>query len=285
MKNTSIWIALSSLAIATPATATTLYNGTGLPELQGFLAPGAISAGGLPINPTPFQSVDSITGTFSFGSVGIDTTIGATNTNGYFGYSNYLPNLLGDLDLVNTAFPSLDADNGYSVFFDLSLDAVVDSDDNRGAFSLLAVSSDGTRAIELDFDDNRVFAQSDTLNGGFSEFLRAETSSFIDTSNTNSYELRVNSTGYELLANNTSILTGDLRSYQFDNSSSDPNIPFDPYTAPNFIFLGDLTDQASGTFTLGEVSIGNNTSNTTTPEPTSLLALGMLGLGLIKLRR
>ena len=266
------------------ASATTLYNGSGLPEEQGWIAPGAVGSNGLPIatfNVTP--GTDGVT----VQTDNIDSSSGATATSGYLGYSNYTasPNTAtpdpfdAELNLINPAFPVLNADDGYSIFFDVAVDPVPETDPNRASFSLLVVSSDKTKSIELDFEADLVFAQSDADNGsGLSEFTRAETSTPIDTSIIRSYELKADSSTYELLADNTSILTGNLRDYEFDADNSEPSLPFDPYETPNFLFFGDLTDQAAGSFTLGEVRVENAIAST--PEFSPVFTITLLGIGM-----
>ncbi|MGF1535009.1 MAG: hypothetical protein ACFB4J_00805 [Elainellaceae cyanobacterium] len=249
---------------------TPLYNGSGLPTQQGSLTleqiPVPISA--IPANLQPFvgllppeaaelvTSTPFATQTATAGGVVLDTR-GSTDPNaGYAGYSNYTVDLSGisltdptniNFSPVNPNFPALDSTAGYSLSFDLAI-TEESSVPDRSGFSLLVVGSD-SRAIELDFKSDRIFAQAasfgaaETVVPGFS------------LSNLNSYTLDVANGGYELFANGSSILSGSLRNYAFDPAASDPPLPANPYATPNFVFLGDLTDGGSSVTTLGPVSL------------------------------
>ena len=268
-------LTISSILIAgansASALSISLYDGSTsqLPETQGYLKPGAIN-----VSPT-INTIDN--------GVQVDTDIdGGT---GYFGYSNYEPNLLNpsELLLVNNAFPSLNQNNGYSIFFDVAVNTTTNNSDDRGSFTILAISSN-LKGIELDFDDDRIFAQSDTVPDGsiVSEFKRAETAAFTISDNT-SYELKIDNAGYELFANDSSLLSGNLRDYEYDITATDPVLPFNPYETESFLFLGDLTDQASGEFTLSSASVA--TSVPFNVSPTLGLIISGTGLLLKKLYR
>jgi hypothetical protein len=283
MKSIRAFLALNSLFFVCLqpqiATATTLYNGSGRPEAQGWLIPGGIKSSGIPlVNITPYQTIES--NGITIRTNNIEPTVSPSA--GYLGYSNHTANFrnLSELQLVNSGFPTLDINIGYSIFFDAAVNPVIDNDDNRAAFSLIVISSDLTKGIELDFDVNRIFAQSDTVSAGsFSEFIRAETSDNFNTNNSNSYELRIKNLTYQLFANNNPIalLTGNLKDYEFDINTTDPNLPFNPYETANFLFFGNLTDKASGEFTLGSVRV-EAADATTTPEFTPILSLALVGI-------
>lgn len=293
MKYTCALLALNSLFLVglqpQIASATTLYNGSGLPENQTpqWLAPGAIDSNGFPITSFTTTTVaDGIT-------VKTDDIDSSSATAGYLGYSNYTAtaDTLNPFDvklkLINPNFPTLNADDGYSVFFEVGVNPLLETDPNRASFSVVAISSDTTKGIELDFESDLIFAQSDADNGsGFSEFTRAETSdpAGINFANLNSYELRVSSSTYSLFIEGVTdpILSGNLRDYQYDTTRTDPPLPFNPYKTENFLFFGDLTDQAAGSFTLGEVRV--ETATASTPEFDFTLALGLMGIGMIAKR-
>ncbi|MGF1515747.1 MAG: pre-peptidase C-terminal domain-containing protein [Elainellaceae cyanobacterium] len=249
---------------------TSLYSGIGLPTQQGALALGQVPVpfSDIPANlqpllpllpaeaaelvtPAPFATQTAIAG-----GVVLDTRSGADPNAGYAGYSNYTVDASGvslfnptniNFTPVDPGFPTLDNTTGYSLNFDLAINAE-SSVANRSGFSLLVVGNDG-RAIELDFKANRIFAQAaafgvaETVTPGFSLAKR------------NSYALNVSNGGYELFANGSSILSGSLRTYSFDPAASDPPLPVNPYATPNFVFMGDLTDGGSVRATLGSVSL------------------------------
>jgi len=259
---------------ATPGSITTtaLYSGTGLPTDQGALTLGQVPIPSsevpaelqpflpfLPdsaadfITPTAFASQTSVPG-----GVVLDTrnASAADPNEGYAGYSNYTVDLssvsLNDptnitFSPVDVTFPVLDSAGGYSLTFDLAINAESSVADRAG-FSLLVVGND-TRAIELDFKADRIFAQA-------AAFGAAETvlPSF-NLANRNSYKLNVANGGYTLFGNGSPLLSGALRNYDFDPAASDPPLPANPYATPNFIFAGDLTDGGSSRTTLGPISL------------------------------
>ena len=284
MKYTCALFALNSLVLVglqpQIATATTLYTGEDLPEKQGWLVPGAIQSDGVPISDvSDFQIVDPVTEAFTLQTHNIDPN--SDSFAGYLGYTNHFaqPPSFSELQLVNSEFPELNTDDGYSIFFDVAVKSLSEDNLDRAAFSVIAISSDVTKGIELDFEQDLIFAQSDLIDStGASEFVRAETSTPIITSDSNSYELRVNPSTYELFANGNRVLDGNLRDYEYNINATDPNLAFNPYETPNFLFFGDLTDEAAGDFTLGEVRVEAATAST--PESNFTLALALMGIAL-----
>ncbi len=268
-------LTISSILIAgtnsAAALSVSLYDGSisPLPETQGYLKPGGI-------NVTP--SINTI-----INGVTVNTDI--DEGTGYFGYSNYEPNTLnpGELLLVNNGFPALNQNNGYSIFFDVAVNTTTNNSDDRGSFTVLAISSN-LKGIELDFDVDRIFAQSDTVPDGsiVSEFKRAETAAFTISNNT-SYELKIDNFGYELFTNGSSLLSGNLRDYEYDITATDPVLPFNPYETESFLFLGDLTDRASGEFTLNSVAV--TTSVPFNFSPTLGLIISGMGLFWKRIRK
>lgn len=258
----SIWVGKSN---PVQALAVNLYDGSGLPDKQGYLESAALNSSGIPVDP-------QVTG-----NNGVTVDSNANNAQ-YSGYTNQLPNPLNSSQLVpiNPAFPDLDQDSGYSIFFTADLDIVNDfsdtNDNNRAAFSITAIGKNN-EGIELGFDSNQIFAQSNN-------FVSEETASFT-TSDTNNYELKVDSSGYQLFANSSTlpILNGSLRTYNFTPATSNPPLTFNPYTTENFLFLGDNTGQAYGDFTLGAVSVSAVPFDF---SPT--LGLALIGIG-ISLRK
>ncbi|MEL6222298.1 MAG: hypothetical protein AAFR31_06615 [Cyanobacteria bacterium J06627_8] len=190
--------------------------------------------------------------------VQLDSRVNGGNT-GYVGYTNYaldndsinISTLSADLTPVNASGPTvLNSNTGYVLSFDLAIASETSNSANRAGFNVVVVSNDGSTAIELGFDSTGIFAQSADFRA--SESFTASTFSMSDTV---SYDLYVSNTGYRLFANNTEILTGNTRVYNFDPAQSDPPLPVNPYTTQNFVFLGDNTDAASSTFTLNNVSL------------------------------
>ena len=252
-------LALSSIWLGevnpVQALAVNLYDGSGLPEDRGYLVPAALNPSGIPVSPQATIVSDGVK---------VDSNANDAEYSGYF--SNF----------SNPSFPSLNQDNGYSISFTAALDIINDFSDtnsnNRAAFSITAIGKNN-EGIELGFDSDRIFAQSNN-------FVSAEAASFT-TSNTNNYELKVDSSGYQLFANSgtSPILNGSLRTYNFNPSASKPPLAFNPYETENFLFLGDNTGQAHGDFTIGAVSVSSVPFDF---SPT--LGLALIGIG-ISLRK
>jgi len=236
--------------ISEKAGAISLYNGSGLPASQGSLAPGALQNSGSPT---------SVSETSVAGGVQLNT---AANSAEYSGYSNYNP--LSSTYFNPAIFQSstLNQATGYTITFTVSLSNVFDGSSPaapRAAFSVIAVSSD-KKGIEIGFRPTAIFSQSASF-GTESETSLSLIS--IDTSISKDYTLTVFNDTYSLSlsSSGTSIINGALKNYVFNPASSDPPLPFNPYTTSSFLFFGDDTGKASGTFTLGNVTLD------TTPVP------------------
>ncbi|MEG4092154.1 DUF4347 domain-containing protein, partial [Microcoleus sp. Pol12B4] len=254
----------------------TLYDGTNYSPLPPTSAttPGIGTAAGTQLAygqlPLPFPAGSgSLPGGAYSPNTGINTAsvTAANNTTGYAGYTNYkyTPTPApGTFTPVNATFPALNLTNGYSVSFNVAITAETSNSDNRAGFSIIAISSDGQNGIELGFTNRNlgvnggIFAQ----NGGASPtlFTRGENAPLpFDINTPTDYKLVVQGTTYSLFAGTTALLTDQpLRNYTaFNPATSQPALPFNPYTQPNFLFFGDATDQASATFTLGPILVNN----------------------------
>jgi hypothetical protein len=244
----------SPVPIPNPKAATSLFNGTGLPKDQGWLdfnqIPTPFIFDRLPFLSTKAKSVAQAPGAtgVTFRTDENFTASGDLNQ-GYAGYSNYTAEPTGlnsfATKKVNAAFPTLDRTPGYTLNFKLAVNSEA-SNDNRAGFSLILTSEDA-KSIELGFKGDRIFAQSST-------FTEEEKAAF-STGALTDYKLAVKGDGYELFANNTSILKGALRTYQFNPAASNPPLPLSPYTLPSFVFLGDNTDQGRASVTLGAIEV------------------------------
>ena len=196
------------------------------------------------------------------GGVQVDTD---ANSAEYSGYSNYNPQtgFVGSSYTLNQAL-------GYSIFFEFSLDSTTSNSPNRAAFSV-TVTGQNNQGIELAFENNLIFGQNSNFTPGVDQVQ-------FDTGSNANYELRVINSGYELFANNNLILSGLLRSYDFDPSTSDPPLgTFNPYQTPNFIFFGDNTGQEQGVFTLRGAGVQTNDANPVPFEFSPTLGLVILG--------
>jgi MYXO-CTERM domain-containing protein len=175
------------------------------------------------------------------------------------GYSNYLP-------LVNTfknaGFPSLDRGTGFTLRFELEVDAESHANNNRAGFSVILLAND-LFGIELGFWTDRIWAQSGPA------FTQAEGVAF-DTTGPVVYELTIQQNGYTLTAGGSTILTDSLRDYSSFGV---------PYNLQRFVFLGDNTSSAGADVTLGAITLTNDI-----PEPATIV-LAPMGLALLALVR
>jgi hypothetical protein len=236
-----------------------LYDGTkpGLPETQGSLALTAFGP----------QSE-----TLAGGAVGPAVLNTASLPVTYAGYSNFNASSAP----VNPAFPILSAAGG----FDLTFSAKLDNEShpgstNRSGFSVILLGSN-LSGIEIGFWTNEVFSQSTNASNPAFDFFPGETNTtFNASSGFYSYDLHIQGSNYSLTANGSQILTGSTRDY----SSYPFPIPqaTDPYTVPNFVFLGDDTNDAGATLELQSVAIA-------VPEPCMAVLLAGIG-GVMLLRR
>ena len=235
------------------AGAISLYNGSGLPGSQTTLQIGAIKSDGTAVSPFTGTGQTIVTGQ----GVKVDTT---ANSAEYSGYSNYNPSSFTYFNPAIFQASTLNQATGYSITFTVGLSNVVNSSttaDPRAAFSVIAVSSD-KKGIEIGFRPTAIFSQSASFG------IESETSLIsIDTSISKDYTLTVFNDTYSLSlsSSGTPIINGALKNYVFDPTLSSPSLPFNPYTTSSFLFFGDDTGKASGTFTLGNVTLD------TTPVP------------------
>ncbi len=246
----------------------TLYNANGTnPSSQGSLAPGALTSTGFPTLPSESQVAG--------GGVTLNT---AANSAEYAGYSNYQPAnpiAMTPASYFNPAIfqsSTLNQTTGYTITFTVRLDSstVVDTSTAaapRAAFSVIAVSSD-KKGIEIGFRPMAIFSQSASFG------IEAQTSSAIDTNIARDYTLTVFNDTYSLSSSGMPIINGGLQNYVFNPALSSPPLTFNPYTTSSFLFFGDDTGKASGSFTLGSVNLD------TTPIPFEFSpTYGLLAIG------
>ena len=136
---------------------------------------------------------------------------------------------------------ALNHSNGFTLEFTAQVLTEAHANTNRAGFSVILLSDD-KHGIELGFWTNTIFAQADSPL-----FNHAEDTNFSTTDGLVTYALTFRATNYLLRANGTPILAGPLRNYE-------AFIGFpDPYSTPNFLFLGDDTTSAGGMLALRKV--------------------------------
>ncbi len=262
----------------------TLYNASNntTPDSQGNLKSGAIcpatsflgpcnALGNVPFQVSPSQTLVT-------GGVQLDTS---ANSAEYSGYSNYNPLSTNYFNISIFSSSTLNQTTGYTITFTVQLNSATDNtgsnsvgNPNRAAFSILAVSSNTSKAIEIGFRANEIFAQTSSFT-----LPAAQSTTFNTGAALNTYKLTVFNDTYSLTSGATNLINGSLVDYTtFNPSTSSPPLPFNPYNTPSFIFFGDNTGKESGVFTLGDVTLD------TTPVPLDFSpTYGVIAIGAIAL--
>lgn len=220
-----------------------LYDGTApttLPATQGWI-----------YVTNPISSA-SATQTANSGFTTLDTTPDAAmgDMAGYFSEFPFLgshPNV-----------PTLDHTQGYRVTWDVQIDSENHLGVDRAGFSVIVISENSTKALEIAFWEDEIWVQDDTP----SIFTHGEGVAFDTTTAMTHYELRVLGNSYDILADNTSILTGNMRDYTAFNSSPVPFNSGFPYDRSSFLFFGDDTGAGEATVDLAGISTFDSV-----PEP------------------
>lgn len=235
-----------------------LYNPTTvtLPSQQGWLSFGS-----------------GLTGTQILSSGGTTLTSTALMAD-MAGYSNHT---VAAAQPVNSAFPALDRQTGVSLDFRVRLINENHQDSTRAGFSVTLLDQSATPlGIELGFWTNSIFSQ----NGGSTPFQTPlERVDGLNTTMATDYSLRLIDQTYFLLANNRLVLSGAVQDYS--QWHKNPLLPYNPYTTPNFLFLGDNTSRASASVELGTTTLAlatrlseGNDSLTATSAAETLNGLG-----------
>ena len=195
----------------------------------------------------------------------------------YGGYSNHTSEIVFSPSfqvntgpLVNSAFPDLNRNTGYSLTLGFHVDAESHSgNSNRAGFSITLIGDD-LKGVEIGFQNDRIFAQ----ETGPSFFTAAENT--VDPlalgllSSYRLWQLGVSGNTYTLSQGGTPILTGALRDY-----SAYTGLGQDAYRTSNFLFFGDNSSSAKANFGVSYAAI-----TTAVPEP-EVYALLLAGLGLL----
>ena len=168
-------------------------------------------------------------------------TVMDTSTAGGDTYAGWVSN-----GSATPGFPILDRSTGFQVNFALQLESESHSSNHRSGFSVI-ILAEHAKGVELGFWLNEIWAQGDELTGGL--FRHAEGVAFATNAGLTDYQITILGDTYTLTANAQPILTGPLRDY-----SAFDGFP-DPYSTPNFLFLGDDTTSAQARVRLSFVSV------------------------------
>lgn len=160
----------------------------------------------------------------------------------------------------------LDTQTGFDLSFSLQVLGESHTSPNRAGYSLVMVGGQASRALELGFWADQIWAQKYDANQP-DRFVHDIDVAFDTTAALTPYTLAVRQQQFTLSAAGTALLSGALRDYTPAGLL---------YTTPNFLFLGDNSSRGSSISRLGEVSLSP------VPEPSLalLLALGLAGLAL-----
>lgn len=239
----------AALAIATPASAAIipLYDSSldTTPDAQGWFAGADVPQGA------------------SFGAAVVNDVL--------------LFNSLGNTDtkagFALPLFGTLNPASGFTLAFSgLTVAEAHDSNDRAG-FSILVISNDSTKAVELGFWNDQIFIQ----NGSPNLFTHG-TTAFVDMTRPRTIHLVFTPGGNDfwLFVDGQYAMGGPLQDYTASTATF-AGVPV--YSASSFVFFGDNTTSAEVFFTLQDVALADPI-----PEPASLGLLAMGALALLRRR-
>lgn len=200
-----------------PAQAATLYDPglNTLPSEQGWLV--------LALGAAASQSATAGAYTLNTQGAGV----------GLFGNARFAPTAL------NTS-------TGFVLDFRLQLLAESHSSLNRAGYTLLVVGSDPSRALELSFWTDHVWAQDYVGQADPDRFVHGVDKAWDSQSAAQDYRLSIANQQFTLASGATTLLSGGLRDYSAAGF---------PYTQPNLIFFGDNSSRGQSLSALGLVSL------------------------------
>lgn len=146
--------------------------------------------------------------------------------------------------------PSLDPDQGYALSFELEIVDEDHLDTNRAGYSVLVVSSDTSRSLEVAFWEDRVWVY-DYVEGAGEDFVQGTGTAF-DTTVCTTYTLAVLGSGYTLSADGGELFSGQLEDYT--GREFPLGVP-DPYETPNSIAISDNTSRGRSVTRLYRVEL------------------------------
>ncbi len=152
----------------------------------------------------------------------------------------------------------LDTAAGFTLDFSLKVLQEAHADNTRAGFSFIVTGADTSKAIEIAFWTDHVWA----YTSGFEHGADAA----FATTGMNDHALVVKNDEYTLSAGGSKLLEGSMVDYSAQGA---------PYNVASFPFFGDDTSRARSQIELGSVALAP------VPEPATwaLLAARLLGLG------
>ena len=167
---------------------------------------------------------------------------------------------------------TLDTVAGFTLSFGLQVLSEAHQSPNRAGFSVLVQGLDETKALELSFWGNEVWALGYTAGGADSGYVHGNGAVLDTSSSFHQYALTVQNNAYTLRVDGLAVLSGTMIDYPVQGATTAA------YGLSNALFFGDDTSRGQSITDLGLVSI------TAVPEPASAW-LWLLGAGGLALRR
>lgn len=170
-----------------------------------------------------------------------------------------------------TSPQALDTASGFVLRWQLRLNSEAHTSPNRAGFSLLVQGADETKALELGFWSDTVWALEFQSGGADSGYVRGASAPFATGQALSTYTLAVQNQQFTLSADGSVLLAGALRDYPTQGLSTLP------YGFASYVFFGDNSSRGTSTATIGRIEL------LPIPEP-GALALLALGLPLVLAR-
>ena len=149
--------------------------------------------------------------------------------------------MAGYLGSAHPLIGVLDRQQGFSITIQLRLQNDVNTSENRGGFSVIALSRD-LMGVEVVFRTDTIWVYSES-------FEIAEQIRFDTVSGLREYSITVSGNKYEVSAENIPVLSGPLRDYSGFGT---------PYDIPNFIFFGDNTSRSGADVLISGILLQKN---------------------------
>ncbi len=246
------------------AVTTTLYDGA----VNATATPNTYNS------PNQYLNFASLNGGSQSASGGVTTLDTSGSNSSYAGYSNYNSTLSA---FVNSSFPVLDNNAGYTLSFKIDINSQTATSPNRAGFSVIVLGSD-KKGIEIGFGSSDIFALNNDTGFSKGEFIAQ--GGILSSPNT--YDLTVLGNSYTLNNGANSLLSGSLRDY----SANATTLLTQVYNTANFVFLGDDTTSAGAKTNIQNIILADNNNSTAVPEPSSLVGTGLaIGVAVTLKRR
>lgn len=172
----------------------------------------------------------------------LDTTLSMEESAGYFTKVTVSRPPLPPITYEHPDMPMLDTATGYTISFVVQVHQESHDSLDRAGFSVIVIAEDPTRALEVGFWEDEIWAQHD----GDPLFTHGEGAAFDTTADLIRYEIGVLGSRYRIIAAGRALLDGVVRDYTAFG---------EPYTIPSFLFFGDDTSSAQARISLAEVTV------------------------------